>query len=278
MTNTQHKLFDDFPLNGTVSLSTGEAPTPYHVYDGHGLLVCGLADLGMVDKALEDQDVQAVRTESGKAVMGIFVCDFQQASLGPHVELQISALVSRTKGEIVSDHAFALPAAMVARPEWGTVCLHIWNDTETVVAYNRDYLGLNPQLVAGKIDRTGGRKVFSFSVPDGRTLLKGEVNEKSRSSLTALFGLSRLTGLGPLIRLARQPYVNAHVINLKGRVFPENRRAPTYTAADVNVLQQFDPRQDEFTIIDPDLQQYAFAPQCYQHISLFRFVYLKPEA
>jgi len=278
MTNARHKLFNDFPLNGTVSLSVGEVPTPYHVYDGHGLLACGTADLGAVEKALQGQEVYPVRTKAGKAVMGIFVCDFQQASLGPHVELQISALVSRTKGETVSDHPFALPAAMVVRPEWGTVCLHIWNDTETVVAYNRDYLGLNPELAAGQIDRVAGRKIFSFSSPDGHVLLKGEVNEKSRPSLTALFSLSRLTGLGPLMRIARQPYVSAHVVNLKSDVFPENRRAPTYTAADVNVLQRFDPHRDEFTIADAALQRYGFTPHCYQHISPFRFVYLRPEA
>lgn len=278
MTNDQHKLFNAFPLDGTVSLPSGEVPTPYHVYDGHGLLICGTADLGVIERRLKDENVFPIRTVSGKAVMGLFVCDFQEASLGPHVELQVSALVSRSKGETVADHAFALPAAMVSRPEWGTICLHIWNDTETVVSYNRDHLGLNPELAVGQIDQVAGRKSFTFAAPDGSPLVSGEVAEKKRPSIGALFALGRLTGLGPLMRISRQPHVGAHVINMKGTVFPENRRAPTYTAADLNVLQRYDPHRDELSVSADLLQSYGFRPHCFQHISPFRFVYLRPDA
>jgi hypothetical protein len=282
MTNAPHRLFEDFPLSGVVPLSTGHAPTPYHVYDGNGLLICGAADLAAVEHRLKGQDVYPVKTASGRAIMGIFACDFQKASLGPHTELQVSALVSRKTGEVVRDHAFALPAAMVTRPDWGTICMHIWNDTDTVVTYNRDYLGLNPQLGAGKIDRPRGQKSFRFLAPEdgansSEVILAGQVSEKSRPSFGALFALGRMTGFGSLLRITRQPYVTAFVINMKNSVFPENRRATTYAAPDVNVLQIFDPDHDELTITAAALRSYDFTPLCLQHISPFRFVYVKPE-
>ena len=40
-----HALFRAWPLAGEVRLSTGMAPTPYHVDDGHGLFIAGSADL-----------------------------------------------------------------------------------------------------------------------------------------------------------------------------------------------------------------------------------------
>jgi len=44
MNSRAHKPFGAYPLRGRASLSTGAAPTPYHVYDGHGAFVGGFAD------------------------------------------------------------------------------------------------------------------------------------------------------------------------------------------------------------------------------------------
>lgn len=44
----RHALFRRYPLAGEVRLSTGPAPTPYHVYAGHGLFIGGTADLAAV--------------------------------------------------------------------------------------------------------------------------------------------------------------------------------------------------------------------------------------
>lgn len=273
----QHRLFHKFPLDGSVSLSTGDAPIPYHVYDGNGLLISATGDFAMVAQKISSEDVHLVRTASGKAVIGIFVCDFVDASLEPHTELQVSTLVSRTKGEVVSDHPFALAAAMVTRPDWGTMCLHIWNDTEVVVAYNREYLGLNPLQGSGTIRRTPGRKSFEFSSPKGAAILSGDVSEKTRPRLRDLLGLMGLTGTRPLMRYVRKPFAEAAVLNMKNDVFPENRRAPTFTAADTNVLQIFEPTKDQLSVHSTDLAPYDIVPRSLQHISPFRFVYLKPD-
>ncbi len=37
MNPREHALFERHPLNGTIQLSTGEAPTPYHIVMGCGI-------------------------------------------------------------------------------------------------------------------------------------------------------------------------------------------------------------------------------------------------
>lgn len=37
MRPAEHPLFRRYPLDGQARISVGAVPTPYHVYDGHGL-------------------------------------------------------------------------------------------------------------------------------------------------------------------------------------------------------------------------------------------------
>ncbi len=41
----QHELFKRYPIDGAATISTGEVPTPYHIYDGYGAFIGGTADL-----------------------------------------------------------------------------------------------------------------------------------------------------------------------------------------------------------------------------------------
>ena len=52
MSNRSHSLFAQHPLNGQHTLSVGQVPTPYHVYDGHGTLIGGLAELSPIRNLL----------------------------------------------------------------------------------------------------------------------------------------------------------------------------------------------------------------------------------
>ena len=272
----KHRLFRDFPIDGSVRLSAGEVPTPYVVYDGHGLLVAGTADLAAVERHAGEQDVFPVATASGRALMGIIICDFPDASHGSHHELQVFVLVSQTKRQMVRDHAFGLPAWMARRKDWGTLCLHLWNDSHQVVAYNREYLGLNAQLCESRIGRSNRGKTFEFRDPSGKRILSGDVTEEDHQSLRSALELSRLMGLRALLSHAFRPYHEGAVINLKGAVFTDNRRAPTYTAPDTVVLQHFDPERDVFRIHDVALAKYRFNPQSLEHLIPFRFAYLRP--
>lgn len=270
----RHPLFWRFPLAGTVAVSTGDLPKPYHVYDGHGLLITGQAKADVVAQAFVDQDVFPVLTQSGKAAMGLFICSFADASLGPHLELQAVALCADVPGQTISDGSTAFLGALATRPELAVLSLNLWNDTAPVVAYNRDYLGLEADLAQGQIS-LGKRMDFNIAAPDGTALAEGSIRKNRLSDLGATFALMRQLGLHQVLRLARQPFALAHLVNRKTPVLPCNGRARTITAADQMVITYFAPKRDRLTLCGP-LAAYNFEPQCFEHMSPFRFVYLHP--
>src|SRR5262245_22583790 len=94
MNTHDHLLFKQYPLTGTITLSVGEAPTPYQIYDGCGAFIGGIADLAAVRRLLEPEQLYALKTCSGHALTGIWIGNFTEASLGPHHELQFSIFVS----------------------------------------------------------------------------------------------------------------------------------------------------------------------------------------
>ena len=48
MSTKTHPLFTAYPLQNNLEISVDNVPTPYHVYDGHGLLIGGTADFATV--------------------------------------------------------------------------------------------------------------------------------------------------------------------------------------------------------------------------------------
>ena len=100
-----HPLFAGLPLAGTVSLSTGPAPRPYTVTNGEGVFVYGLCD-GAALAALTDREAAVpVRTVDGHGILLVIFCDFTAASLGPHREAHLVALVEQTDGPPVKPEA-----------------------------------------------------------------------------------------------------------------------------------------------------------------------------
>lgn len=128
MNPCDHQLFKQYPLNGATTLSTGAVPTPYHIYDGYGAFIAGTADLAAVQRLLQPEQVIPVQTVAGRALMGIWICDFTNASLGPHQELPFSIFVARQPIRDISSHPLALLAALLARPQLQMMCHGLWND------------------------------------------------------------------------------------------------------------------------------------------------------
>jgi hypothetical protein len=84
----KQSIFEQYPLaEQKVQTSTGEQPTPYHIYDGHLMLIGGSADYDAVAALLAGEQVYPAKTESDRALMAIYVADETQASHGPHTEL-----------------------------------------------------------------------------------------------------------------------------------------------------------------------------------------------
>ena len=277
MTRKQHPLFETYPLNGEREISVGTVPTPYHTYEGQGLFIGGTADLAGVTRILAREKVHPIQTENGRAVMGIWVVDFTEASLGSHNELQFSILVSHQPAAPIEDHPLTLLKALATNPAVRMFCYGLWNNTPKVVAYNRELLGLPARLNRGTIERPNGRKKFRFEEADGGLLLEGEVGEAKRPSPKVGWSLTRLLGLRQTIKSLSAPYLAAKVVNPIGEVIPVNADAQSYLAADAPVVQFFDPATDRLVIHHAETAELNFQPQFIEHFEPFRFVYLNPE-
>lgn len=276
---SDHPIFRDNPLSGQISLSTGPAPTPYHVYDGEGLLIFGSADFDITQSMIEDESIFPVKTASGKAAAGFIMANFEKASLGVHHELQFFILVSEKEGEVLADSPFALPIAMGTRPDWGSLCMNLWNDTEAVIAYNNEYLGLNAR--PGKFSLFGekpdGHLDYHITDQSGADIIRGHVQVQKSTPLSAMWDMLRTAGIRQIIKLGNAAYAGGHVINRKSAVMPQNREAPIFTSSDHNVTRLWDPRTDRLEIEESTLSDIGFVPSSLQHLWPFRFVYLHPD-
>jgi hypothetical protein len=277
MSTKAHPLFTMYPLNGEQEISVGRVPTPYQTYDGHGLFIGGTADLTAITELLQNEKVYPIQTVNGRAIMGIWVVDFSEASLGSHQELQFSILVAHKPTPPLEDHPLTLLKALFTNPDARMFAYGLWNNTETAVAYNRELLGLNARLTQGKIKRKNGQKTFHFSDATGQFLFAGHVSEVKRASPRVGLSLMRLLGFRQTVRALRQPYLEARVVNPIGDAFPYNGDAQSYLASDSPIVQFFDPANDRITFSTTESQKFGFEPHFIEHFEPFRFVYLQPE-
>lgn len=272
-----HPLFDAHPLDQQATISVGKVPMPYHTYDGYGVLIGGTADLHEVQALLQNEQVHPIQTVSGRALMGIWVVDFTEASLGPHHELQVSFLVAYNPVPAVEDHPLALIKALFVNPQARMFCYGLWNNTARVVAYNRELLGLDAKLSQSRIHTTDNQIAFNIKDDAGNHLIDGHVQKMTRTPLSVGWSLTRLLGLRQTLRALSQPYLSATVVNPISETVPYNGDAQTYLAADAPAMQLFDPQTDKVHISQETVAALNFKPQFVEHFSPFRFVYLQPE-
>lgn len=276
-TRLAHPLFERFPITGSARISVGTVATPYHVYDGHGLFIGGTVDLKAARALLAAEQVNPVSTEDGRALMGVWVFEFNDASLGAHHELQCSIFVSHVPAAPLPSHRLAPIEAMVTRPEVRMLCHGLWNNTERVVAYNRELLGLDARGSDSRIVQEGGR--IHFSVHDrasGAPVVQGSVRDARRPSLRASLALMHRLGWRRLAALAREPWIHTGIVNPIGDVVPHNAVASSYTKADESVLRYFDSAHDRIVFQHAGYQALGFEPQFVQTMRRFKFVYLFP--
>lgn len=274
---THHPLFQQHPLDGEATLSTGVVPTPYHIYDGYGAFIGGTADLNAVQSLLQPEQLHPLRNRAGQALMGVWVCNFESASLGPHHELQFSIFVTRSPQPPIDDGAFALLAAMLTRPEVEMLCHGLWNNSQTVVAYNRELLGLNARLTRSDIRRDGADLHFRFAEAASDTpILSGTLGRVAKPSLAGNLALMQALGLRRTLEVVRRPAIEMTVVNPVGVTFDQNLRARTYTKTAANQSRAFDPARDSLQFGPGVVQTLGFAPAFAQFMTGFRFVYCNP--
>jgi hypothetical protein len=273
----KHPLFEAYPLDGQAHLSTGTVPTPYHVYDGHGLFIGGTADLAAARELLAPEQVSVVQTEAGHALMAVWVCNFTDASLGPHHELQFSIFVSDQPVAPVAAHRSSLIELMLTRPDVRMLCHGLWNNTPDVVAYNRELLALDARPARSRIERAAGEIGFDFvDAASDTPLLQGRIRWPQRASLRANAGLMWRLGLWRLLEVARRPWLHMQIVNPVGEALGRNAVADSYTRTERSLVRHFDPEHDSLVFGDTRYRHLQFRPDFCQSMDGFKFVYLFP--
>lgn len=277
MKNSAHALFKQFPLNGKVRLSLGELPTPYHIYAGSGVFIGGECDLTPAQQLLKDETLLPLQNQHGRALMGIWVCDFTEASLGPHHELQFSFFVSKQALPPVPARAFQALALILTRPEVQMLCYGLWNNTAPVIAYNREYLSLDARLADSQITRAGGSLRFAYT--DALThapIFSGEIHQPQQASWRAGLDLIQQIGWRGWLAAARQPWVHMQVCSPVAGCLQRNAAADTFTKNDFTALRYFT-GADRLKFSDPTYQSLNFQPQYLQYFDGTKMVFLQPQ-
>lgn len=271
-----HGLFKQYPLDGTTTISTGQVRTPYHIYDGYGVFIGGTVDLAATQQLLSQETVTPVRTADGSSFMGIWVCNFTDASLDPHHELQFSFFGSGKNAEPASSHPLSLLTLMM-QPDARMMCHGLWNNSPRVVAYNRELLSLNARRADSSIDEESGTLTFSFhDQEDNKPILTGRLADVRRLSLQANWDLIVNFGFRRLWEIAQQPWINLKILNPTGVVLSRNAVADSYTKNDTNLVRYFDGLTDRLEFGETPYGALNFKPQFLQYMKGFKFVYLQP--
>jgi hypothetical protein len=271
----QHPLFQRFGLTALKQTSCGLLPVPYHIYNGHAAFIGGTATLELARDLLAAESVYVVETSDGRALVGIWVIDAIDASLGPHRELQFSILVSRSRLPSVAPHPFIMLSLLQFHPEVRLFCHGLWNNTEPVVAYNREVLSLDAHLMTGTIVRDMQRreKRFAFADTSEAAIISGTVCEAARAPMNTAVPLLRLMGFNKFVQAARAPWLASQVVNPVG-LLPVNAEAQAYIVNDQQILQLFDPKTDLLEFAHPAYRSLQIRGQFIEHMNGFKFVYL----
>jgi hypothetical protein len=272
-----HPLFHQFPLNGSALTSAGRVSTPYHVYDGYGAFIGGTVDLAATRELLRMESVVPIATRDGRTPMGIWICNFTEASLGPHHELQFSFFADdRSLLRVKSDPFGLLEHMTSARARM--ICHGLWNNKPKVVAYNRELLSLNSRLTQSHIQFEQGDLAFTFRDDKNcQPVLSGTFFDLDKTSLRASWDVMKQIGVRRSWALARLPWMNLQILNPVGVGLNRNAVAQSFTKNDLNRVRYFTEQTDALEFGDTAYSRLNFRPQFVQYMKGFKFVYLQPE-
>ena len=253
-------------------------PIPYHIYGGYTLFIGGECDLSAAKHLLRNETVLPVQTANGKALMSIWVCNFTEASLGPHHELQFSLFVSGQEISPIPAHPLNILELLLTRADIQMMCHGLWNNTENVVAYNRELLSLNARQTDSIIERNGDTLEFTFQdTATGSLILSGSTRQFQKTSIRTTLALLSKLGFKKLMEANQRPWINMQVVNPLGVGLNKNASAQTYTNNDANAVRYFEPRESRLQFGDNDYKRLNFTPRFAQYMDGFKLVYLQPE-
>ncbi|MBL8153568.1 MAG: hypothetical protein JNM70_05230 [Anaerolineae bacterium] len=270
-------LFSKYPLDSDRVLSNGiRVPFPYHITDGRILFIGGTADLAAAKTALQSESLVPLVNAAGRALMGLWLCDFTQASLGPHRELQFSLFVTRQPEPPIPAQTFSLLDALLFHPSIRMFCWRLWNDAENVVLYNRELLGLDARLAAADFTHAPEKQQTAFNFTDSEqgTILEGHIRADQRQPLGDALRMVQQLGFRKLMQMNAIDWVSVKVINPISDAFAFNGEAQTYAAGERIIVRQYDPGVDRLVFGQPSDQRLNFRPDFVYQVSGCKFIYL----
>lgn len=276
----QHKLFDQYPIDGEVQIGDETLTTPYQIYDGSILFIGGRADASVAAELLKNESVSPILDQAGNALAAIWVCNFTDANLGAHHELQFSIFASFSPVAPVAAHPLAIYRLLSVEPRAMMVCHGLWNSTERVVRYNREHLMLDAHLCESQISVDTGSGAWRFNYVDAESsapLLTGDLHLATKQPSSLLWEMTRQVGLGGILKTMREPNIHVPVVNTRSGVAKENLIAHTYTNNDKQIIQKWE-SPGTLTIEHPRYRALSFAPDFVQQGFGVHFVYQRPVA
>jgi hypothetical protein len=275
----QHPLFAQYPLDHEFQLDGETVTSPYHIYDGQILLIGGRANAKAAKALLQNESLLPILDHEGNALVALWVCDFTEANLGPHHELQVSIFAAFEPQANIQPHPFAILRLLTVNPQAMMLCHGLWNNTERVVRYNQAHLGLNARLCTSNFDHSIPQQwAFQFAdTEEDQALLSGKIQIPPKQSPALLWEMSQHLGLSGMVKFIRTPFVQVPVVNPRSAYATENQIARTYTKSDTQTLFSFDEDQS-LTLHAPQYAALQFKPDFVQYNTGVRFVYTRPES
>lgn len=275
----QHKLFTQYPLDGEVQVGNETLTTPYHIYNGSILFIGGTANAKAATELLSNEQLTPILDTNGNALVALWICDFTEANLDAHHELQISIFAASTPQPPVPANPLAIYRLLTLNPETKMVCHGLWNSTERVVRYNQEHLGLDARVSDSHFDINKAAGKWHFQIDDAETkqaLVTGDISLPKKQPSALMWEMSRQLGFGGLLKTMREPFIHVPVVNTISAYATKNRVAHTYTKSDRQMIFKFDDTS-KLTIQAPKYQALQFQPNFVQYNEGVHFVYLRPE-
>jgi len=277
--NNSQDLFQQYPLHDLRKIPGGNAPVPYHVYNGTALFIGGTANLKRVRALLARDNLEPVQTARGEALISLWVCNFTRSSLGPHKTLQASISVALETLPPVEPQPLALLATMLTMPQVGIYCQRTWTDKARVAFYQSELLGLDVHPAQGEFSQDPDERSVDFEfwdVSNGETLLSARVRERAYTTPRPALALLRRLGLSGFLQVSRQPRFSLRTVAPCGAGTLSERVSLIYWYRQRAVTQFFNPSSDRLFLNNSVYPDVEFRPQFIERLEGFKMVYLLP--
>ena len=108
----KHTIFQHYTASGNITAWYGVVPTPYRAYDGYGVFIGGTCDPTAARKLVRNEQMVPALTEDRRALVALWICDYTDASLGAHTQLQFSMFMAPKPLSNILAHPYSLVQAM----------------------------------------------------------------------------------------------------------------------------------------------------------------------